>query len=326
MRTLRVHAGVLFAALLGASPLAAQAHHPVQGAIRLFAAHDYSGARAVFTMLAGADPKDAAAAYYLGRIAMVDGNVRDAIRWMERAVSLDERRSDYHRWLGRAYAAQVQRVGRFKQARLAGKILDAFETAISLDPANVGARRDLLQFYIVAPPFVGGSMSKAKVEARAIRAQDPALGHVATGWIAEAERNPEAAEREYQTAISAFPDSGDAYIALGALHERARQYDAAFDVYEQLLRERPDLSTAYYQIGYTAAVSGERLERGAWALQAYLSRKPSEGGAPLATAHYWLGRIYEQEGKRDLARQAYADALRLDAGHPEARPALARVS
>jgi tetratricopeptide (TPR) repeat protein len=326
MRSLRVYAGALCAAILLAAPLAAQARHPVQGAIRLFAARDYSGARALFAGLAGADPTDATAAYYLGRIAMVDGNVRDAIRWMERAVALDGGRSDYQRWLGRAYASQVQRVGRFKQAKLASKILGAFETAVSLDPANVGARRDLLQYYIIAPSFVGGSMSKAKAQARAIRAQDPSLGHVAAGWIAEAERKPAAAEREYQAAIAAFPDSGDAYVALGSLHERARQYDEAFDAYERLLSERPDVATAYYQIGYTAAISGQRLERGAWALQTYLSRKPSESGPPLASAHYWLGRIYEREGERELARQSYAEALRLDAGHPAARPALARLS
>jgi tetratricopeptide (TPR) repeat protein len=326
MRLLRIGAGAFGAVLLWAAPAAAQATHPVQGAIRLSGAPTDPGGRARLEALVRADPKNAMAAYYLGRIAMVDGNVRDAVRWMERAVALDGGRSDYHRWLGRAYAGQVQRVGRFKQAMLAGKILDAFETAVSLDPANVGARRDLLQFYIVAPGIVGGSMAKAKAQAGAIRARDPALGHVVAGWIAEAERNPAAARREYEAAIAAFPDSGDAYVALGALHERAREYGAAFDAYERLLHRRPDVATAYYQIGYTAAISGERLERGEWALRAYLSRKPADGGPPLAAAHYWLGRIHEHQSRPELARRAYGEALRLDPDHPEARQALDRMT
>jgi tetratricopeptide (TPR) repeat protein len=307
------------------SPLAAQSSASLQSAVRLFDARDYSQAKAELAPVAAAEPGNAAAAYYLGRIAIVDGDVETAVSWLERATKLEPGNVTYQRWLGRAYAREVRRSGRFKQIRLAKKIRHAFETAVSLAPDDVDARHDLMQFYMLAPGFVGGGMGKAKAQAREIAARNPMLGTVAQGWIAEAEKDDPRAVREYEAALTQFPDSSDAYVSLGALYQRTKAWDKAFDVYERLVKARPDLAEGYYLIGRTASLAGTNLPRGEEALKAYLAKMPDEGDAPLSSAHYRLGVIYEIQGRVPEAEQQYESALRFDPGEPGARDALERL-
>ena len=306
------------------APLAAQSAS-IESAVRLFDARDYARARAELVPVAEAEPDNAAAAYYLGRIAIVDGDAEAAASWLERATRLDPRSATYHRWLGRAYSRQVRRANRFKQLRLAKKIRRSFQTAVALAPDDVEARHDLLQFYLIAPGFAGGSVDKARAQAQAIRDRNPMLGRVAEGWIAEAGKDDALAEREYAGALAEYPDSAAPYIALGALYQRTKQWDKAFDTYERLLEARPNEAGAYYLIGRTASLAGANLVRGEEALKAYLAKKPGDGDAPLSSAHYRLGVIYELRGRVAEAKAQYEAALRLDPREPEARKALERL-
>jgi len=315
---------------VAAPPLAAQSAQSasstsIESAVRLFQARDYGRAKAELVPVARAEPDNAAAAYYLGRIAIVDGDAQEAVTWLERATRLDPRSPTYHRWLGRAYSRQVRRANRLKQLRLAKKIRRSFETAVALAPDDVEARHDLLQFYLIAPGFAGGSVDKARAQAQAIRARNPMLGHVAEGWIAEAGEDDALAEREYAGALAAYPDSAAPYIALGALYQRTRQWDKAFDTYERLLKARPNQAGAYYLIGRTASLAGANLVRGEEALKTYLAKQPGEGDAPLSSAHYRLGVIYEHRGRVAEAKAQYEAALRLDPREPDARKALERL-
>ena len=315
---------LLVALLAFAAPLAAQSPS-LESAVRLFDARDYVRARAALVPVAEAEPGNAAAAYYLGRIAIVAGDADEAISWLERATRLDPATADYHRWLGRAYSREVRRSGRLKQLRLAKKIRREFEAAVALAPDDVQARHDLLQFYLIAPGFAGGSVSKARGQAREIGARNPMLGRVAEGWIAEAGKDYASAERHYAAALAQYPDSTEPYVALGALYQRTKQWEKAFDVYERLLEACPEKAGAHYLIGRTASLAGEKLARGEQALKVYLTKQPGEGDAPLASAHYRLGLIYERQGRVAEAREQYEAALRLDPHEPDARKALARL-
>jgi tetratricopeptide (TPR) repeat protein len=112
---------------------------------------------------------------------------------------------------------------------------------------------------------------------------------------------------------------------LGDLYRRTRQYDRAFATFERMARALPDEAAPLYLTGRTSAVSGERLEEGAQALRRYIAAPRRPADPPLASAHFRLATIYEKQGRRDLARQAYEAALRLDPEQKEAREALARV-
>lgn len=292
---------------------------------RLFAAGRYAEARPLLAAAAKANPRDTTASFYLGRIALVEGDGARAASWLERAARAAPRNSDYQYWLGNAYGRQALRASKLTQARLAGRIRGAFERAIELDPRHLDARFGLLQYYVVAPGFMGGSVDRAREQARAIARQSPLRGRVAAGVIAEREKDRAAAEREYAAAVAAAPDSALGYSVLGDFYRRAGRYDEAFATFERMRRARPDDASALYLVGRTSAVSGQRLDEGATALAAYVAARRKDTDPPLASAHYRLGTIREKQGRRDLARREYEATLRLDPGQKEAREALARV-
>jgi len=308
-------------ALLRPLPLGAQ---PSPDPVSLFEARRYPEARAAFESAFRASPGDARAAYYLGRLALIDGDAGRGEQWLERAVKLDDRNGDYHHWLGRAYSREALRAGKLRQMRLAGRIRDEFKRAVALDPDDVDARFDLLQYYVVAPGIMGGSEQRGREQAAEIRRRNPFRGYLAYGAIAEHARDDHAAEREYAAAVAAFPDSLAGSYALGSHYARRAQWDRAFDLFERVARERGDPVALYY-VGRVASLSGQRLDRGAEALRAYLAYRPKDTDPSLASAHYRLGTIYEKQGRRDLARQEYATTVRLDPGQKDAREGLERV-
>jgi tetratricopeptide (TPR) repeat protein len=303
----------------------AQSDSALRAGERLFDGRRYEEARQALTAAWQADPHASGAAYYLGRIAIVDGDADRAVRWLQRATALDSGRAEYFNWLGWAYSRQATHTGRLHAFFIAPRARDAFVTAVRLDPESVDARENLLKFYLVAPGMVGGSTAKAREQAREIARRSPFRGRLAAGMIAEAAKDDATAEREYRAAITEYPDSAQGYDALGALYQRRSRYDDALATYEQLLARRPGEAAAYYQIGRTASLSGRDLERGEQALTTYLARRPGAGDPPLASAYYRLGLVCERKGEAARARAAYAEALRHDPKQRDARNALSRV-
>ena len=316
---------VLAAAPFAAAPLAAQGAVSTAAGVRLFDSGRFAEAKAQLTAAAQANPQDGTAAFYLGRIALAEGDGDAAARWLERATRLEPRNSSYYFWLGNAYGRQALRTSKIRQARLAGRIRGAYEKAVALDPDNLDARSGLLQYYVVAPGFMGGSVSKAREQAREIGARSAFRGRLANAVIAERQKDMATAEREYAAAVDAAPDSAIAYAALGDLYRRTGRYDQAFATFGRMRRALPNEASALYLIGRTSAVSGERLDEGERALKAFIAgpRKPTD--PPLASAHFRLGAIYEKQNRRDLARQEYETTLKLDPDQGEAKAGLRRV-
>jgi tetratricopeptide (TPR) repeat protein len=313
----------LVLAVLFAIPISSGAQSATDG-VALFRARRYAEARSAFETAVKANGNDARAAYYLGRIALVEGNAGKAEDWLERAVKLDGRNADYHHWLGRAYSREALRAGKFRQMKLAGRIRDEFKAAVALDPDDVEARFDLLQYYLVVPGIMGGSDEKAREQAAEIRSRNPFRGHLAAGAIAEHRKDNAGAEREYTAAVTAFPDSLQGAYALASFYGRRAQWDRAFALCERLIAEQKDPVASYY-FGRMASMSGQRLDRGAELLREYVQRRPDDTDPSLASAHYRLGLIYEKQGKRDLAKQEFATTVQLDPKQTEAKEGLKRV-
>jgi hypothetical protein len=88
----------------------------------------------------------------------------------------------------------------------------------------------------------------------------------------------------------------------------------------------PNEPSWLYQLGRIASVSGQQLERGAQALQAYLKLPEDRHRSAHAVAHYRLGLIYEKQGRKDLASQEFLATLADQPRHVDAKKALSRVS
>jgi tetratricopeptide (TPR) repeat protein len=168
--------GAIF--LLSLTPLGVQSSEDTATGVALFERGQLAAAQQFFATFNSQYPTDPAGAYYLGRIAFENAQYAQAATWFERAVQLDNDNSDYHRWLGRTYGQQAQHAGG-EAFFLARKVKTHLEKAVELNPDNIEARFDLLEYYLQAPAFLGGDAAKAKKQAAEIAKRNAAMGRKA---------------------------------------------------------------------------------------------------------------------------------------------------
>ena len=257
----------------------------------LFDAKRYPEARVALEKVVAAEPTNAAACHYLGRViaARNDEHASEqALPWLEKAVELEPRNPVY---LGIYGGTSLQIADKKHSISAAMKGRDAMEKAVAIDPGYLDAHDGLFQLYQRAPWPIG-SNAKAAAHLEEIRKRDP-----------------------------------DRAMILGAVaRTNAKEYDAAFRICDEALATNPNNYLALYQYGRTAAVSGRNLERGLDRLKQCLSIEPPNPSASTHS-HAWnrIGNILEQLKRPAEARAAYETALRLDAGNRQASDALARL-
>jgi len=293
--------------------------------IQALEARRFEEARAFFEPLARKNPKDAEAAFYLGRAWLGLRKTGEATQWLEKATALAPGRSDYFDWLGKAYGLAAVQASVFAKPGLAGKTREAWEKAVALDPNNLDARADLMQYDLQAPGFLGGGVDKAREQAAEIRKRDAVRGALAYGTIAFVQKDLAGGEKILQEALQKAPAEPRLRLALGALYQSQEKWDAAFDNFEAMLKADPGSWDALYQIGKTAALSGQRLDRAEECLKRYLGHAPGPESAPLANAHLRLGAVYQKKGNKAAARAEYQTAVKLDPKLEEAKKALAEL-
>jgi len=271
----------------------------------------------------GGGPRTAEAAYQLGRAALKNNDVDEAVQQLERAVQLDDNNATYHTWLGNALRESIQRASKIRQPFIARRLKNEWSSALELDPNQIDARAGLVQLYAFAPSALGGSKDKARAQAEEISKRNPMRGAIARGTIAESEKNPVAEIAAYEQAIAAAPDSGEGYMSLGSVYSRDGKAEEAFAIVDAYAKRRPDDHWSLYYVGRFAGMTGQQLDRGEESLKQFLKSPPLD--APvlnLAGAHYWLGRIAEKRGAKDTAREQYEAALKINPRSQGAQRAL----
>lgn len=294
--------------------------------IRLYDERRLAESRSALEIAAREDPADARAAHFLGRVLMAQDELAAAVPWLERAVSLDPGSSEKHRWLARCLGFQAARANFLKQASMAPRIRREFERAVALDPDNVEARLDLLEFYVQAPAIMGGGHDKARAQAAEIARRDRMRGYRAEGRIADHEKRFDAALAEYARAAAEFPDRLEPALWAANVGVARKDYRVAFEALEAFLARNPSNMPARFHLGRVAAISGQRLERGEECLHAYLAWEPGKDDPQQPQALARLGQICEKKGDRPAARRAYLEALSLDGSLKDAKEGLRRLS
>jgi len=315
----RLHVAVcaLFSLVLLAVPIRGQS---VEQGIELYSASKFAEARVA---LLPYGERDASAAYYLGRIELEGNDADKAVEWFERAVRMNPKSSLYYDWLGRAYGTQAQHANRFRLPFLARKTKNAWETALALDPDNLDVRDDLIIYYTRVPGILGGNKEKAREMALEIKKRNPYRGSIAATSLCAADNDTLCIVRGLQEMMITYPDSAGVYAGLAVFYANQKQFDKAFAVLDERLRTKPNELRTLYQLGRTAALSGQNLDRGEQALKIVLANPTPESGPSPAGLHYRLGMIYEKKGAKDLAREEYRTVLQLNPRHQDAQKALA---
>jgi tetratricopeptide (TPR) repeat protein len=290
---------------------------------RLITDQKYDDARAEVRTQLARNAKDDVALHCMGRILVAQDDSKAAVAWFEKAVDANDRSSVHHLWLANALADEAEHANKIKLPFLARRIKGEFDRAVQLDPTSIDARHGLIEYYSQAPGVMGGSMDRAKEQAREILKLNEWRGHYEIARLHEREKNAADAEKEYVASVTAAPDSTLPYQYLGSFYRRQRRWDDAVKTYETALERRPDANGFRLTIASTVNQSGQNLERGERETRAWLASAPAD--APKtnrATAHYLLGQFAEKAGRKDVARAEYQQALMIVPTYTEAKRAM----
>ncbi len=105
-----------------------------------------------------------------------------------------------------------------------------------------------------------------------------------------------------------------------------KNYKSASDEFESTVKLDPSYMPAYFQIGHVAALAANNFARGEETLKKYLAYRPKDEEPPVARAYYWLGGIYEKQGKKTEAKSSYAASLKINPNQKDVDAAMKRVS
>jgi tetratricopeptide (TPR) repeat protein len=261
-----------------------------------------------------------------GRAAMLRNDAEAAATLFEKAVAQNPKSAEAHYLLGTAYGSQAQKASIFGQASLAGKTKDEFEKAVELDPKLLDARYGLVEYYTMAPGFIGGSFEKAFAQAAEIKKHDPLMAHRAAAFIYTHQQKMEEAHNESMAEVKEFPKSARAHIDLGVSYIGAKNFKLAADEFETAFKVEPTYMPVYFRLGQGAVITNSNFAQGEEALRKYLAYTPKSDEPSHARAHYWLGQIFEKQGKKAEAKASFAASLKLNPNQKDVAEALKRVS
>lgn len=280
---------------------------------KLIEAGHWKQARTVVEARLRQAPDDAPSNFFLSQIRNAFGDYTTPETLAERAVALDGRVAKYHRQLAEVLGVKAQHAGPIQLLFLARKFRKEIDTAIGLDPKDLQALRDLMEFYLLAPGIGGGDPEKAAEIAERIAALDTAEGFLAKARLASFHKQPGQAEALLRKAAAVQPASYRAQIELAHFglnaedaakdamkidQSRAEPYSILAEIYarrgawmelEALLteavRQNPDDLVPYYRAACVLLASGRDPARAEGYLRKYLSWATSqepEGNEPSA--------------------------------------------
>src|ERR1700728_4836815 len=218
-RITAVATGILCAGLLGSPrPLRADASSAIQTAQRQMTAGNYTAAISTLQAAIPGNPSSGELFYWLGRAYYEVLDCDSAVAQGEKSVSIDAKNSLYHDSLGREYGGKADRDRSFSDAK---KVKSEVKGAVSLDPSNIVARRDLEEYCLDAPWIAGGSKDEALEQVNGIASVDPVAGHLAKAlYDHEGTKNNDDAESELKLVLAAHPKSADPYFEVADLYRQ----------------------------------------------------------------------------------------------------------
>src|ERR1035437_6523247 len=235
--------------------------------------------------------KDAPVYELMGRNYYGQGEFKKATEVLEKAVALAPGNSGVYLWLGRSYGRRAETSSLITAPGLANKARQFFEKAAQLNPANLEAQSDLLEYYLEAPGFLGGGFDRAAATAAQIARISPSEGYWAQARLAEKRKEFGSAEAQLRRALEVAPQQVGRLIDLARLLTRRGRYqeaDQSLAKAEQIAPNSPRLMFAkadlYIKSKRNLDVARELLKR-------YLNSTLTPEDPPRADAEKLLKQV-----------------------------------
>jgi len=294
---------------------------------RLLDEDKYEEAKEVLLKVVKQEPENPEANFLLCKVFLILDDHDNSIKYGKKAVKLNDSKSEYHLWLGRAHGMQAEKGSKLKAIFRAKRAKKEFEKAVKLDSTNLEARFALMQYHLMAPGIAGGDKKKAKKEAEIMQRLDSCYGAWAWALVWQKEKDFDKAETLFRKAVEL--DTSSDYRAtywLGIFLQDREKYTQAAEVFEKLYNEHPDQTYALYQIGRSYVFAKDSLDKAERCFKQYLQIEPKEGEPDLAAGAHWrLGMVYDLQGKTDLAIAELEEALKLDPKNKDYKKTLKKL-
>lgn len=260
-------------------------------------------------------PDDPLVNFLLSQIRNAFGDRESPPKLAERAVALAPGVGKFHRQMAEVAGVMAQQSNMFRQLMLARRFQHEIDRALILDPNDLQALRDRMEFYLLAPGVAGGDPQKARATTIRIASLDACEGFLAEARLAAFHKETASIEGLLRKAVAADPASFRARESLAAYYlapehlnldaaaaqgrdaisrdparvlgysisaevlaarESWRELDALLDSAEHQV---PDDFTPYYRAAVRLLATGRDLPRARRYLDKYLSQDP-EGNEP----------------------------------------------
>ncbi|HEX8524188.1 MAG TPA: tetratricopeptide repeat protein [Tepidisphaeraceae bacterium] len=208
-------------------------------------------------------------------------------------------------------------------------------------------------------PVSQGYMPKGAVEPTLAKSdpflseKDPpvaAMTHFAAGQYAEAEGNYQVAAQQYEQACQVQPDYLWAEYRLGVVYSHMKNWPKAVEAWNAYIESTNGVASAYSNLGFTYELMGDwsraeeaykkgldkdgtcqpcRVNYGLMlARRGRIPESVQQFQAVLTPAeiHYNLASVFEQQGRRKLAKAEYEMALKLDPQMHDAQTRMASIN
>ena len=299
---------------------------PLEKAKGAFEKGEYTQVIEILKSAAGSEANNGDIFVLLARSYLELNQYDAAVNSAEKAVAINPKDSNYHRWLGEAYGAKADHASMLSAYSLARKTQKEFDAAVQLDAHNFDAQQDLIQYDCTAPGMVGGGEEKAQPLIEKLMKMDAAEGHYATGICRAQKKDYAAADAEFAKALDGKPKTANRIYDIGdyfVQRKNAEKLLAVAPAGEDLAPHDP--RGKFYR-GIALILQGEKPAEAGKLLKDYLQLAPMNSDYPRPwAAHYWLGRLQESQKNPGGARSEYQAALKLNGKYKLAQEALKQL-
>jgi tetratricopeptide (TPR) repeat protein len=238
--------------------------------------------------------------------------IDESIKLAEQCVAASLNNANCYVALGSARGAKAMNGGMLAAAGLAGKIRDNFQKAVQLDPKNVDARFSLMQFYLMAPGFMGGGLDKAEALVAQTTASHPEAGKL---LMVSIDLKADRVAKAEATALAARPGADadlkklheSAIMSVGNKYLNTKKYADAERMFREAQKQYPETGSGAYFIARNYQEQGKHRE-------AIATFDALIASYPRPHLHYRVAQSQQALGDKIKAVAAYEKALGYKSG------------